>query len=83
MRNQPLTFMQAAELRCEPPNAIRAVRIVSVTDGFQLLATLPNKDGEWTLTSPGGIADTFPDLPGLQAFARVVLADKPLSLSIT
>ncbi len=83
MRNQPLTFMQASELRSKPPSAVRTAWIVSVADGFQLKATLPDELGEWTLTSPGGIADTFPDLPGLQAFARVVLADKPLSLSLT
>ena len=82
MCQQPLTFMQASELRQEQPSAVRTARIVSVADGFQLLATLVNESGDWTLTSPGGIADTFPDLPGLQEFARVVLADKPLSISI-
>lgn len=81
MRHQPLTFMQATKLRHKHPSAVRTARIVSVADGFQLLATLPDEPGEWTLASPGGIADTFPSLPGLQAFARVVLANKPLSLS--
>lgn len=83
MSPQPLTFMQASELRSTPPGAVRAAWIVSVTDGFQLRATLPGELGEWTLTSPGGIADTFPDLPGLETFARVVFADKPLSIALT
>lgn len=79
---QPLTFMQAADMRRKLPSAVRTARIVSVADGFQLLATLVNESGDWTLTSPGGIADTFPSLPGLEAFARVVLADKPLSIAL-
>lgn len=79
---QPLTFMRATRYRRMAPTAIRSVRIVSAADGFQLLAVLPGSPSEWTLTSPGGIADTFPDLPGLQEFARVVLADKPLSLAL-
>ena len=82
MRHQKLTFMQAAEMRCEPPSAVRTAHIVSMADGFQLLAVLPGSQSEWRLTSPGGLADTFPDLPGLEAFARVAFADKPLSLPL-
>ena len=82
MRQQPLTFMRAANLRRVTPNAIRSARIVRVSDGFQLLAVLPGSQSEWRLTSPGGLADTFPDLPGLEAFARVALADKPLSITL-
>ena len=82
MLNKTLTFMQASELRQEQPSAVRTAHIVSVADGFQLLAKLVNESGDWTLTSPGGIADTFPSLPGLEAFARIVLADKPLSIAI-
>ena len=82
MRQQSLTFMQASELIVEHPCAIRTARIVCVADGFQLRARFPGQRGEWTLTSPGGIADTFPSLPGLEAFARVVLADKPLSIDL-
>ena len=70
--------MQASELRQEQPSAIRTAHIVSVADGFQLLATLLNEDGDWTLTSPGGIADTFPDLGRLQVFATTVLGGQPL-----
>ncbi|NKF92188.1 hypothetical protein GO286_04471 [Ralstonia solanacearum] len=80
MRQQPLTFMRAENLRRVTPNAIRSARIVRASDGFQLLAVLPGSQSEWRLTSPGGLADTFPDLPGLEAFARVAFADKPLSL---
>lgn len=83
MRHQPLTFMQASALIVEHPCAIRTARIVCVSDGFQLRARFPGQRGEWTLTSPGGIADTFPSLPSLEAFARVVLADKPLSIDLT
>lgn len=82
MRNQSLTFMRAARYRRMKPSSIRSVRIVAAADGFQLLAVLTGSPAEWTLTSPGGIADTFPSLPGLEAFARVVLADKPLSISL-
>ncbi len=82
MPNQTLTFMRAARYRRMAPTAIRSVRIVSAADGFQLLAVLPGSPSEWTLTSPGGIADTFPSLPALEAFARIVLADKPLSIAI-
>lgn len=82
MRQQPLTFMRAENLRCVTPNAIRSARIVRASDGFQLLAVLPGSQSEWRLTSPGGLADTFPDLPGLEAFARVAFADKPLSLPL-
>ena len=78
MLNKTLTFMQASELRQEQPGAVRTARIVSVADGFQLLATLVNQSGDWTLTSPGGIADTFPDLGRLQAFATTVLGGEPL-----
>jgi hypothetical protein len=59
MRHQSLTFMQASELIVEHPCAIRTARIVCVADGFQLRARFPGQRGEWTLTSPGGIADTF------------------------
>lgn len=82
MSIKSLTFMNAEHLRRVTPSAIRSARIVRATDGFQLLAVLPGSPLEWTLTSPGGIADTFSDLPGLQTFARVVLADKPLDLAI-
>lgn len=82
MPNQTLTFMRAENLRRVTPDTIRSARIVRAADGFQLLAVLPGSASEWTLTSPGGIADTFPSLPGLEAFARVVLADKPLSVAI-
>ena len=79
---QPLTFMQAADMRCKLPSAVRTARIVSVADGFQLLATLVNESGDWTLTSPGGIADTFPDLGRLQAFATAVLGGQPLPVVV-
>jgi hypothetical protein len=79
---QPLTFMRAEHLRRATPNTIQSARIVRAADGFQLLAVLPGSQSEWTLTSPGGIADTFPSLPGLEAFARIVMADKPLSIAI-
>ena len=82
MRQQPLTFMRAENLRRVTPNAIRSARIVRASDGFQLLAVLPGSQSEWRLTSPGGLADTFPDLPGLEAFARVAFADKPLSIAL-
>jgi hypothetical protein len=82
MQSQTLTFMRAENLRRVTHNTIRSARIVRAADGFQLLAVLLGSSAEWTLTSPGGIADTFPSLPGLEAFARVVLADKPLSLSL-
>jgi hypothetical protein len=82
MRQQPLTFMRAANLRRVTPTTIQSARIVRAVDGFQLLAVLPGSQSEWRLTSPGGLADTFPSLPGLEAFARVVLADKPLSLDL-
>ncbi len=82
MRYQKLTFMQAAEMRCEPPSAVRTAHIVSMADGFQLLATLVNESGDWTLTSPGGIADTFPDLGRLQAFATTVLGGQPLPVVV-
>ena len=82
MRHPKLTFMQAAEMRCEPPSAVRAAHIVSVADGFQLLAKLVNESGDWTLTSPGGIADTFPDLGRLQAFATTVLGGQPLPVVV-
>jgi len=79
---QALTFMRAEQLRRANPNTIQSARIVRATDGFRLLAVLPGSDSEWRLTSPGGIADTFPSLPGLEAFARVVLGDKPLAISV-
>lgn len=82
MCQQPLTFMQASELRQEQPSAVRTARIVSVADGFQLLATLVSESGDWTLTSPGGIADTFPDLGRLQAFATTVLGGQPLPVVV-
>ena len=82
MRHPKLTFMQAAEMRCEPPSAVRAAHIVSIADGFQLLAKLVNESGDWTLTSPGGIADTFPDLGSLQAFATTVLGGQPLPVVV-
>ncbi len=82
MRHQPLTFMCAANLRRANPNTIQSARIVRAADGFQLLAVLPGSQSEWRLTSPGGLADTFPDLPGLEAFARVAFADKPLSIPL-
>lgn len=71
--SQSLSFMRANSLRRANPAAIRAVRIVSVADGFQLRAMLAGSKKEWTLTSPGGIADTFGDLLGLRRFAAVVL----------
>lgn len=79
---QALTFMRAEHLRRANPNTIQSARIVRAADGFQLLAVLPGSESEWRLTSPGGIADTFPSLPGLEAFARVVLGDKPLAISV-
>lgn len=79
---QALTFMRAEHLRRANPNTIQSARIVRAADGFQLLAVLPGSHSEWRLTSPGGIADTFPSLPGLEAFARVVLGDKPLAISV-
>lgn len=81
MPSQTLTFMRADNLRRVTPNTIQSARIVRADDGFQLLAVLLGSSSEWTLTSPGGIADTFPSLPGLEEFARVVLADKPLSIA--
>lgn len=79
---QALTFMRAEHLRRANPNTIQSARIVRAVDGFQLLAVLPGSQSEWRLTSPGGLADTFPDLPGLEAFARVAFADKPLSIAL-
>ncbi|MFS4548693.1 hypothetical protein [Comamonas resistens] len=79
---QPLTFMRAKHLRRANPNTIQSARIVRAADGFQLLAVLPGSQSEWRLTSPGGLADTFPDLPGLEAFARVAFIDKPLALPL-
>lgn len=39
--------------------SIRQVDIVDVGDGLQLRATLKAKEGNWVLTSPGGLCDTF------------------------
>ncbi|WP_298702098.1 hypothetical protein [uncultured Variovorax sp.] len=82
MFDSSLTFVHGERSRRMAPSAIRSARIVVAADGFKLLAVLPGSASEWTLTSPGGIADTFPSLSGLEAFARVVLADKPLSLPL-
>lgn len=69
---------QASEhLRRVVPASIRTARIVSVPDGFQLIATLAGSNKEWTMTSPGGIADTFGDLFGLRQFASIVLGIEP------
>ena len=81
MPSEYLTFMRADNLRRVTPNIVQSARIVGAADGFQLLAVLLGSPFEWTLTSPGGIADTFPSLPGLEEFARVVLADKPISIA--
>lgn len=79
--SQSLSFMRANSLRRATPAAIRAVRIVSVVDGFQLRATLQGSKEEWTLTSPGGLVDTFGDLPGLRQFAAVVFGHTHLSIN--
>lgn len=77
--SQNMSFMRANSLRRVAPASIRTARIVSVPDGYQLRATLlgSKKEWEWTLTSPGGIADTFGDLLGLRQFATVVLGIEP------
>ena len=75
--SQSLSFMRANSLRRATPSAIRTVRIVSVADGYQLRAMLTGSQKEWTLTSPGGIADTFGDLFGLRQFASIVLGIEP------
>lgn len=77
-----LSFMRADKLESADPASIRTVRIISVADGFQLRVTRPDSTDEWTLTSPGGLADTFPNLPGLHAFATTVFSGKPLSLTL-
>lgn len=79
--SQSLSFMRANSLRRATPAAIRTVRIVSVADGFQLRAMLAGSKKEWTLTSPGGIADTFGDLPGLRQFVAVVFGHTHLSVN--
>lgn len=71
------TDQASSHLRRAAPASIRTARIVSVTDGYQLRATLAGSNKEWTLTSPGGIADTFGDLLGLRQFATVVLGIEP------
>ncbi len=82
-RTLALTFMRADQasdqLRRVAPSAIRTARIVPFDDGFKLLATLSGSAGEWTLTSPGGIADTFPSLERLKEFATTLLSGKPVS----
>ena len=40
---------------------------------FELHATLQGSTDRWVLTSPGGLASTFGDLPGLREFASIVL----------
>ncbi len=75
--SQNFSFMRANSLRRAAPALIRTARIVSVPDGFQLRATLTGSNKEWTLTSPGGIADTFGDLFGLRQFASIVLGVEP------
>lgn len=75
--SQNFSFMRANSLRRAAPASIRTARIVSVPDGFQLRATLTGSNKEWTLTSPGGIADTFGDLFGLRQFASIVLGVEP------
>lgn len=40
--------------------SIRHADIVEVEDGLQLRATIKAKEGNWVLTSPGGLCDTFP-----------------------
>ena len=60
-------------VRCVTPSAVRTARIVVTGDGFELHATLQGSTDRWVLTSPGGIASTFGDLPGLRQFASVVL----------
>jgi hypothetical protein len=39
--------------------SIRRARIVDVGDGLQLRASFKKKEGDWTLTSPGGTCRTF------------------------
>ena len=46
---------------------------MATKDGYELHATLAGSTDRWVLTSPGGIASTFGDLPGLREFASVVL----------
>lgn len=75
--SQKFSFMCANSLRRAAPASIRTACIVSVADGYQLRATLMGSKKEWTLTSPGGIADTFFDLFGLRQFAAVVLDVEP------
>ena len=77
MRRPSITFLRATQLnsrvRRVTPAAVRTARIVATNDGYELHATLAGSTDRWVLTSPGGIASTFGDLPGLREFASIVL----------
>ena len=85
MRRPSITFLRATQLnsrvRRVTPAAVRTARIVATNDGYELHATLAGSTDRWVLTSPGGIAITFGDLPGLREFASVVLGRDRVPLS--
>ena len=77
MRRPSIPFLPATKrnrrVHCVTPSAVRTARIVATDDGFELHATLSGSTDRWVLTSTGGIASTFGDLPGLREFASIVL----------
>ena len=77
MRRPSITFLRATQLnsrvRRVTPAAVRTPRIVPTDDGYERHATLSGSTDRWVLTSPGGLASTFGDLPGLRQFVSVVL----------
>lgn len=77
MSKHSITFLRsdqaATKLRRVAPTDIKTARIVFVGDGYQLHARLNGSTDHWVMTSPGGIANTFGDLPGLRKFVSVVL----------
>ncbi len=77
MRRPSIPFLPANKpnrrVHCVTPSAIRTARIVATGDGFELHATLAGSTDRWVLTSPGGIASTFGNLPDLREFASIVL----------
>ena len=77
MRRPSIPFLPANKpnrrVHCVTPSAVRTARIVATDDGFELHATLQGSTDRWVLTSPGGLASTFGDLPGLREFASIVL----------
>ena len=65
MRRPSITFLRATQLN----SRVRRVTPAAV------------RTDRWVLTSPGGIASTFGDLPGLREFASVVLGRDRVPLS--